>query len=136
MTTAVLDRQALKAACIEMLDRCAVEHPAGHQGKLAARYVLRNTQGDRIELMFEKGEKTPPHLWIEKCFGAGLSDTDIVSRDYPASALFMSAEPDAKPTYGRHAALKPMRALAHADLVRLTIDRTSQMEAVLAQLQS
>lgn len=50
----MMDRDQLKHNCLERLDAGAIEHPTGHQGKLAARYLLRRGDGDRVELMFEK----------------------------------------------------------------------------------
>ncbi len=40
MTAKVFDRDDLKRACLTALDAVALEHPAGHRGKLAARCVL------------------------------------------------------------------------------------------------
>jgi hypothetical protein len=58
LSDAIMTRNTLKAACLSLLDTAAAEHPAGHQGKLAARYVLRSRSDERIGLMFEKSEKT------------------------------------------------------------------------------
>src|SRR5690606_25005406 len=55
-------RKELKLACLALLDDAAVEHPSGHQGKSAARYILRSENDDRIELMFEKGENSRANL--------------------------------------------------------------------------
>jgi len=38
-----MDRDALKLRCVTPLDECAIEHPAGHQGKLAARYLVQSS---------------------------------------------------------------------------------------------
>lgn len=127
------NRELLKSGCLALLDAAAVEHPAGH-GKLFARYVLRSQDGDRIELMFEKGERSRSNLWLSASHAARLGRMAIESRDFPASALYQPAEPGGKPVYGRHAALKSMRDLANADLVRLTIGRVDQMEVILVKL--
>jgi len=129
-----MTRQELKAECLALLDQNAVEHPAGHQGKLAARYVLRSNVGARIGLMFEKSDKTKALLWVEHRFLRHLVDGDIEFKLYPASALYQAGEPDEKQSYGRHAALKSMRDLAHVDLVRLTIDRVEQLRTILTYL--
>lgn len=134
MTTLILDRADMKAACLTMLETAAIEHPAGHQGKLAARYIIRTTSGERIGLMFEKGERTKPYVWIERRFARDLLDLDIEFRLSLASSLYQEAEPGGKRTYGRHAALKSMRDLANADLIRFTIERVSQMETILQKL--
>ncbi|WP_304774728.1 hypothetical protein [Cypionkella sp.] len=129
-----MTRQELKSACLAMLDQNAVEHPAGHQGKLAARYVLRSKVGARIGLMFEKSDKTKPLLWVEHRFLRDLVHDDIEFKVYPASSLYQADEPDEKQSYGRHAALKSMRDLAHVDLVRLTTDRVEQLRTFLTHL--
>lgn len=134
MTTVELTRAELKAACLELLDRAAVEHPAGHQGKLAARYILRSAGGDRIGVMFEKGDKTKAYLWLDQRSAGNLADAGIESRLYPASSLYQLDEASGKPAYGRHAALKSMRDLAHADLVRFTISQQGQLETILTAL--
>lgn len=134
MTAAIMTRKELKVACLAMLDQNAVEHPAGHQGKLAARYVLRSKVGGRIGLMFEKSDKTKPLLWVEQRFLRELVVSDIEFRVYPASSLYQTVEPGGKQPYGRHAALKSMRDLAHADLVRFSIDRVEQLRTILTHL--
>ncbi|MFC7705219.1 hypothetical protein ACFQXB_13545 [Plastorhodobacter daqingensis] len=87
MTTMAMPRKELKAACLALLDRHAVEHPAGPQGKLVARYLLRSTSGERVSLMFEKHEKTKPHLWLEHRLVVNRIENDIEARFYPAAAL-------------------------------------------------
>ncbi|KGJ05422.1 hypothetical protein IT41_06565 [Paracoccus halophilus] len=131
-----MNRQDLKAACLEMLDQVAIEHPAGHQGKLAARYVLRSQAGDRIELMFEKGEKVSANLWIERRYAEALASEGIICREYPAASLFAKKGAEGKKTYGRHSALKPMRSLANSDLLRFTIERVSQLQSILDHLRT
>jgi hypothetical protein len=103
-------RAALKSAVLAILDQVALEHPVGHQGKLAARYVLRSQNGERIELMFGKGSKSPPHLWMTRAHATVIGDIGVALREYPASDLnrVAAAAPD-KSIYGWLAALKPMR---------------------------
>ena len=133
---ATVTQSELKAACLALLDKAAVKHPAGHQGKLAARYVLRAGSDERIGLMFEKSEKTKAYLWIEKRFADGLVSRDIDHRCYPANELYKAAKDGEKPAYGRHAGLKAMRDLANADLVRFEIVRLEQLETILSSLAS
>lgn len=128
-------RAELKAACLALLDTVAMEHPAGH-GKLAARYILRSQNDDRIELMFERDAKSRANLWLARDRAGDLLNTGIEFRAYPASDLYQATEPGGKTSYGRHAALRSMRDLANADLVRFTIERAEQMEALLANLTS
>jgi hypothetical protein len=127
-------RAELKAQCLALLDNTAIEHPAGHQGKLAARYILRSNNQERIGLMFEKGDNCPAYLWVNAGYAAAMLDTDIISLLYPASALYQTDEATKKTLYGRHAALKPMRDLANADLVRFNIDRIIQFEQIIDHL--
>lgn len=84
--------------------------------------------------MFEKSDKTKPLLWVELRFLRDLVHDDIEFKLYPASALYQAVEPGGQQPYGRHAALKGMRDLANADLVRLTIDRVEQLGTLLAHL--
>lgn len=84
--------------------------------------------------MFEKSDKTKPLLWIEHRFLRDLVHDDIEIKFYPASALYQAVEPGGKQPYGRHAALKPMRDLAHVDLVRFSIDRVEQLRTILTHL--
>ena len=134
MNAEVMNREMLIAACLTLLNRSAVEHPAGHQGKLAARYIIRSNNDERIGLMFEKSGKTRPYLWIARPHARDLLEADIEFRIYLASSLYQEAEPGGKRPYGRHAALKSMRDLANADLVRFSIDRIGQMALILEKL--
>ncbi|WP_231572730.1 hypothetical protein [Paracoccus sanguinis] len=126
-------REELKAQCLALLKEAAHEHPAGHS-KLVARYVMRSRNDNRIELMFEKSDKSRANLWLASRYGAELMDVGIRCRAYPASAIYQDAAPGGKKVYGRHSALKSMRDLAHADLIRLTIERPAQMETILRKL--
>lgn len=127
-------RAALKRACLDRLETVAKEHPAGHQGKLAARYILQTTGGERISLMFEKHDTTPAYLWMEHSFAQPLLDQGIPWREYPATELYPAGDPGSKPRYGRHAALKAMRDLANAHLVRFEIATVGEMDQLLQGL--
>jgi len=134
LSYAITSSNALKAACLSLLDTAAAEHPAGHQSKLAARYVLRSRSDERIGLMFEKSEKTKALLWVGNVHARNLLEADIEFRVYLASSLYQETEPGGKRPYGRHAALKSMRDLANADLVRFTIERFTQMQFIVGTL--
>jgi hypothetical protein len=130
-----MNRDDLKAACVRHLDERAIEHPAGHQGKLAARYVLRGQGGDVIELMFEKGPGTRPNLWVAARRVTGLLDeAEFDYRLAPASILYATKGANGKPVYGRHSALKPMRDLANSDLVCFHISALAQLDRILDHL--
>jgi hypothetical protein len=136
MTTIATSRETFKAACLAILDEMTLEHPAGHQGKLAARYILRAANGERTGLMFEKSEKTKPYLWVDRRFARKLMDANIEFRISLASSLYLADESDGKTRYGRHAALKSMRDLANADLVRFTIGQPDQIRFILERLEA
>ena len=129
-----LERIRLKAECLVRLDRVATEHPAGHQGKYSARYVLHGRRGRRVGIMFEKGPNTPAHLWLPRDAASPLMDSGIEYRLYPATDLYGDTGADTKPQYSRHSGLKPMRDLANIDLVRFTINDVSQIEEILVAL--
>lgn len=130
-----MNREELKAACVQRLDERAFEHPAGHQGKLAARYILRGQGGDAIQLMFEKGPRTLANLWVAADrVGKLLEETRLDYRLAPASILGAIKGGDGKLIYGRHSALKPMRDLAHADLVCFRITALTELDLVLDHL--
>ena len=134
MTSTNSARIALKRACMDRLSRVAVEHPAGHQGKLAARFILRTPSGERIELMFEKGDASSANLWVCKRFVIGLLDADIPYRYAPGSAAFKVRNADGKPVYGRHSALKTMDQLATDDLICFGLRTVGDLDAILFQL--
>lgn len=132
----MMDREELKLACLERLEAVAIEHPSGHQGKLAARYLLRCRDGDRAELMFEKDPKTPANLWVAHKRVAGLiAEPGLHFQSSPASALFSSKGTNGKPIYGRHSALKSMRELENADLICFRIASVYELERILTVLQ-
>jgi hypothetical protein len=130
-----MNRDELKAACVRHLDERAIEHPAGHQGKLAARYVLRGQGGDVIELMFEKRPGTRPNLWVPARRVTGLLDEgELDYRLAPASILYATKGANGKPVYGRHSALKPMPELAESDLVCFHLASLTQLDRILGHL--
>jgi hypothetical protein len=128
------DRGDLKRACLAALEAVAVEHPTGHQGKLAARYVLHTPRGAAIEIMFEKGPKTPAHLWMSGEAGEGMIDAGIRYRLSPAADTYATVDAEGRPRYGRHSALKAMRQLANADLICFTIERPAEIDKLLESL--
>ena len=134
MTEARSARRALKDACLAVLDLVAVEHPAGHQSKLAARYVIISRSGERIGLMFEKHESAPAQVWVAHRHAGNLLDGSIPVREYRAAELYTSVEADADPPYGRHAALKAMRDMANTDLLRFTVESRLQLERIVSHL--
>lgn len=135
MTSAPMDRAEFKRACLNLLDEVAIEHPAGHQGAYAARYILRSEAGLPIALMFEKGLRTPAHLWVATRHLPFQLPEGVKAREYPAAALYRPAD-DGEKAYGRHAGLKAMRELANIDLVRLTVETVGQLTALVQGLKA
>jgi hypothetical protein len=129
-----MNRAALKLACLDLLETSCIEHPAGHQTKLAARYVLVTKDGERIALMFEKGPRSPANLWMRAKHAARIEDLILSRRDYPAADLYAGADEKGRPIYGRHAALKAMRELVNADLVKYEIEHVTQLQPLLCEL--
>ena len=127
MNAEVMNREMLIAACLTQLGKASVEHPAGHKGKLAARYIIRSNNDERVGLMFEKSGKTKPYLWMARPHARDLLEADTEFRVYLPSSLYQEAEPGGKRPYGRRAALKSMRDLANADLI---LDRVGQMDLI------
>lgn len=134
MTSGDVTRAALKHSCLRQLEARAIEHPAGHQGQFAARYLLRSASGEVIDLMFEKGPRTPANLWLLHAFAKNIWDAGIAARYSPGALLYQQKDATGKLKYGRHSALKPMRQLANADLVCLTIRHEAEIEDLLARL--
>lgn len=134
MTDAQTIRLALKQDCLRLLDASAIEHPVGHQGKLAARYMLVSATGEGIELMFEKGPASAANLWVCHRHARGLLVEGLTFASAPAAALDRAADADGRARYGRHSALRPMRQLGHADLICFSIQNKAEMEKILGDL--
>ena len=129
MTT--MSRDMLKTTIVERLNEVALEHPAGHQGKLAARFLLRSQSGEGIELMFEKGPASPPNLWMHLRFAEALMTDAIPHKESPARTLYVVTNEKGKKIYGRHAALLAMRQLTDADLVCFNLKSLTDLEAIV-----
>ena len=91
MNADVMSRDMLVASCLALLDQVATEHPAGHQGKLSARFIIRSRSGERVGLMFEKGGRTKPYLWAALAHASDLLEADVEFRVYLASSLYQDA---------------------------------------------
>lgn len=132
MTT--MSRDMLKTTIVERLNEVALEHPAGHQGKLAARFLLRSQSGEGIELMFEKGPASPPNLWMHLKFAAALMTGAIAHKESPARTLYVVTNKKGKKIYGRHAALLAMHQLTDADLVCFNLKSLTDLEVIVQLL--
>ncbi|MET4103449.1 hypothetical protein ABIE58_002890 [Roseovarius sp. MBR-78] len=130
-----MTRDELRQACIERLDERAMEHPSGHQGKLAARYLLHTPSADAVELMFEKGPRSALNLWVAERFVDNLvAEGSLEYRHAPSSVLFATKGANGKRRYGRHSALKVMNQLSHADLVCFRIKKLADLDRTLDHL--
>ena len=132
-----MTKDELRRAILHRLDEVAVEHPAGHQGVYAARYLMRTRQGGSVELMFQKGLNSPPNLWVVERFVAELLDDETFEfRRSPASALFTTKGKDGEPNYGRHSALKTMTQLSHADLVCIRLSTLGELDRIIQHIET
>lgn len=84
--------------------------------------------------MFEKASTAPANLWVRADHVRRLGNPGCEFRDYPAAELYVEKDKKGEPIYGRHTGLKTMRDLAHADLMRLTIEEPGQLHAILIGL--
>ena len=131
-----MDRDEFKLACQTLLDEAASEHPAKHQGRLAARYLLRSASGESVELMFDKGPKSPPNLWICQRYAGGLMQAGMDFQSSPAASLYQTVDGAGRPRYGRHSALRPMRQLGNADLICFRLRTLGELEHILNRLKA
>lgn len=130
-----MTRDELRSDCLARLEERTIEHPSGHQGKLAARYLMRRPNGDVAELMFEKGQKSATNLWVaEKYVTELLADGSFEFRHAPAKTLFTTKGSKGQLNYGRHSALKPMKQLGHADLICFRINTPGELDRILDHL--
>lgn len=129
-----LSRAALKGAVLDRLDILGREHPLGHQGAYANRYTLRSDHGAPIEVMFEKGAKSPANLWVRADQAGALRGGPIPLRHSPAAMLYQKPSKDGGRSYGRHSALEPMPLLGQADLLCLVLRSVEDLERVVAVL--
>ena len=136
----------LKRDIISRLGRKAKEHPMGHQGIYANRYVMRSFCGVQIELMFEKDDRflpnktpPPPNLWVKKDFVQRIlqdrpRSMPLIYTESPKSKLYKTTGPNGKPNYGRHSALEKMPQLGNADLICFNVRSMDQLEYILKAL--
>ena len=131
-----MNKDAFKLACLTLLEEAAIEHPIGHQSKLAARFMLTSAGGESIELMFDKGPNSPPNLWICQRYAVDLMRSGMEFQSSPAASLYQISDNATKPRYGRHSALRPMRQLGNADLICFRLNTLGQLNQVLKTLKA
>lgn len=129
-----LSRAALKGAILACLDSLGSRHALGHQGAYASRYTLRSDHGATIEVMFEKGEKSPANLWVRADQASALEGGPIPLRRSPAATLYQKPSKTGGRSYGRHSALEPMPLLGRADLLCLALRSVEDLDRVMAVL--
>lgn len=134
MTTAEIDLKNLKRAVVMRLDREAKKHSRGHQASYANRYSMRSADGMLVELMFEKGEKSPANLWVRQDFVQELLDSHIPFTPSPASKLYQLVSKTGEKQYGRHSALEDMMQLGKADLVCFDLRDMADLDLILVVL--
>lgn len=134
MSAPEIDLTNLKRAIIMRLDREAKEHSKGHQKSYANRYAMRSSDGALVELMFEKGEKSPANLWVKQDFVRDLLDGRIPFTPSPASKLYQTFGKTGEKQYGRHSALEDMMQLGKADLVCFALRNMGDLDRILTAL--
>jgi hypothetical protein len=134
MSAANIDLKNLKRAIVMRLDREAREHSKGHQASYANRYALRTADGMLVELMFEKGDKSPANLWVRQDFVQELLEGQIPFILSPASKLYQLVGKTGEKQYGRHSAIEEMMQLGKADLVCFDLREMADLDLILAIL--
>ena len=134
MNATNLEMKNLKIAVVMRLDREAKEHSKGHQSRYANRYSFRSSEGMLVELMFEKGLRSPANLWVKKDFVSELLDTTIPFTVSPASKLYATVGKTGETQYGRHSALEDMMQLRKADLVCFALRSLADLNRILELL--
>lgn len=134
MTTAEIDLKNLKRAVVMRLDREAKEHSKGHQANYANRYTMRSADGMLVELMFEKGDKSPANLWVRQDFVQELLENQIPYTPSQASKLYQLVGKTGEKQYGRHSAIEDMMQLGKADLVCFDLRNMADLELILSVL--
>jgi len=129
-----LARGALKRDILSRLDGLGREHSLGHQGAYASRYSLRSNNGAPVEVLFEKGDKSPANLWVLASQAASLEDGSIPVRRSAAADLYRKPSKNGGHSYGRHSALEPMPILGRADLLCFALRSVDDLDRVIAVL--
>ena len=127
-------RAALKRAILARLDNLGREHPLGHQGAYANRYTLRSDHGEPVEVLFEKGDRTPANLWVRADQARVLENGPVPVRQSPVAILYQKPAKDGGRSYGRHSALEPMPLLGRADLLCFALRSVEDLDQVIAVL--
>jgi hypothetical protein len=134
MSANEIDLTNLKRAVVMRLDGEAKEHSKGHQKNYANRYSMRSSDGALVELMFEKGEKSPANLWVKQQFAMDLLDGRIPVTLSPAANLYQTVGKTGEKQYGRHSALEDMMQLGKADLACFALRSMADLNQVLEML--
>ena len=136
-----MKRLELKRAIESRLDNDldVQTHDIGHQEKYANRYVLRSANGEHVELMFQKDERSPANLWVKKAFVEELLDgpsagMPLEYKISSASNLYQTIGKNGEKQYGRHTGLKSMPQLKEADLVCFALYDMDNLERILETL--
>lgn len=127
-------RSELKSAIIKRLDQVCQEHPMGHQGAYANRYIFRGENGTTTEILFEKSDRTPANLWVLEAILAATENPGVTWKTSPASKLYQSPGANGKMKYGRHSALEKMEILGKADLACVNLSSVAQLDSLLDAL--
>jgi hypothetical protein len=129
-----ISRVNLKRAILSRLDAVAEPHRLGHQDDYANRYVMRSDHDARVELMFEKGSKTEPYLWVLAKQVTSISNEEVPSEFYSKEDIYKIPAKNGGMQYGRHSALEKMTLLGRDDLVRFTLRSLQDLNHILLVL--
>lgn len=130
-----ITREALKKLVINRLDNIAKVHPAGHQSAYSNRYVLTSSAGERIEIMFDKGDKSHANLWLLERFLPAAVLGNLSTTPSPGSDVYRKRNTAGELVYGRHSALRSMLQLERGDLVCVNLQTFGELHAILGHLQ-
>lgn len=120
-------RMQLKKSIIGLLDGVGREHPSGHQGAYANRYVVSAAGGRPVEVMFEKSERVPANIWCPAGVAKLVPDVPMKMSLKASLWQFKNGEKQ----YGRHSGLRAMPQLAEADLVKFQPETLEQARKVI-----
>ncbi|MEY8880961.1 hypothetical protein [Donghicola sp. XS_ASV15] len=127
-------RAELKSAIIDRLNAVCQEHPMGHQGAYANRYIFKGENGTTTEILFEKSDRSPANLWVLETLLAPAANAGVSWKSSPASKLYQSPGANGKMKYGRHSALEKMDILGKADLACVNLSSVQQLDRILDAL--
>ena len=127
------ERALVKRAVVALLNEIADEHSAGHQDEYAARYVLTTADASVLEILVEKGPKSPTNIWVLEKAGRRLRQQGVSFKLSPKSKLWSKQGTNGS-TYGRHSGLLKLDQLRDEDLMCLAPENLEQLGTIVDHL--